>query len=867
MNPRTISLRLAGAGLGLLLIAGCSGTGRDVHQFSPIPKAHVGSEDLDPVQPRSVTDLLREADKEFQAANDSQEVGDREAALRHYTKMLELLLEADLDPGIFYSLRSEFENILDTSTEHAKLYDEHYNELFRPVTAAAGTYGPLQIPFPLPEPVLAEIEAIQSTYPKNFQAGLNRSSRYVPYLRAQMRQAGMPEELAYLAMIESMYIPKIDSRAGAGGMWQFMPGTGKQYNLRQDSYLDERYDWQKSTGAAIEYLQKLYTMFDGNWPLAISSYNMGENGILRLCEANGGDRDLWSLMRTPPAAERMPEETKKYYARFLATIIVASNPERYGFKPAYEAPEETIRIPVQGSYTLADLNKACGLETGTLERLNPQFIREMTPASGECQVSVPVASRHQFLANLKRLQSGTFEEAPVQLASAPVPAAAATRSAEAAEKETPRASSARSATHIVRRGETFGEIARKHRISQSALLKENGMKSANRIFAGQKLRIPGAPAAEPEVAAEPAPVQTAKVEESAAVQVAKVEAPAAEPAPAPKSEPAPADNPAPNAPTYKVAKGDTLYDIAKSNEVTVSELQKWNKLSSSSTLRVGDPLFVSDPTARTYHQVAPGENPSVIAARYKVSTDELLAWNGLSRNSLLRAGQKLAIYGKGAPAAPSPAKEDEPAVQVAAASEPEPTELTHRVAKGESPYSIAKRYGVNLDDLLAWNKLTTSDGLQVDQALIVRDPARIPGNPDPIDPVIALAAEEPAIEAGQPKGTTKVVHTVAKGDSPYSIAQKYKVKTDDVLSWNKLTKKSTLQVGDQCVVFVPGEKLAKNVASASSSSDTITHVVSSGHNPTTIAQRYGVKVSDLYKWNGWGEDHILKPGDKVTVHK
>ncbi|MCC6144171.1 MAG: LysM peptidoglycan-binding domain-containing protein [Candidatus Hydrogenedentes bacterium] len=867
MNRNAMSLRLAFGLIGLLLIAGCAGTGRDVHQFSPIPKAEVGSQSLDPVQPRSVTDLLREADKEFQAANVSQEGGDREAALRHYTKMLELLLEADLDPGIFYSLRSEFENILDTSTEHAKLYDDNYKHLFRP-GAVAGSYGPLQIPFPLPEPVLQEIEAIQQTYPKNFQAGLNRSSRYVPYLRAQFRQAGMPEELAYLAMIESMYIPKIDSRAGAGGMWQFMPSTAQRYDLRQDEYIDERYDWQKATASAIQYLQSLYTMFDGNWPLAISSYNMGENGIMRLCDGNGGERDLWKLLTVPPACEKMPEETKKYYARFLATIIVASNPERYGFTPAYEAPEETVRIPVQGSFTLADLNRVCGLEAGTLERLNPHLIREMTPAAGECQVSVPVASRHQFIASLKRLQSGEVPAmaAPVQVASAPAPAAPApSRSARAAKESSRKTPEANRTTHTVRRGETLGSIARKYKISNDDLLKENNLRSANRIFAGQKLRIPGSGDTKEDT---PAPAQ-------APVELAKATPPAA-PEPAPKAEPAPEPEdapksaPAPGAPAYTVEKGDTLYDIAKAHDVSVANLQKWNNFDKGASLRVGDKIYVSDPTARTYHEVASGENPSIIAAKYKVSTDDLLAWNNLSRNSLLRVGQKLAVFGSAPAPAAAPAPAPEPVQAAAPAPAADPAEVTHQVAKGESPYSIAKRYGVTLDDLLAWNKLTSSDGLQVGQSLVIRDPARVPDQPDAIDPSITLAADEPVREQGQPEGTTKVVHKVAKGDSPYSIAQQYKVKTDDVLGWNKLSKKSTLQVGDECIIYVPSEKLAKRSSSSSAApagAGTITHVVSSGHNPTNIAQRYGVKVSDLYKWNGWDKDHVLMPGDKVTVHK
>lgn len=126
-----------------------------------------------------------------------------------------------------------------------------------------------------------------------------------------------------------------------------MKATGRRYNMRIDDYVDERYDWQLATRTAIAYLQDLYAQFDGCWSLAVSAYNMGEGGLERVIAANGGERDLWKLLEMPTA---MQEETRKFYPKLLASIIVAKNPEKYGFTSSTQAPEDASRVPVRGCW-------------------------------------------------------------------------------------------------------------------------------------------------------------------------------------------------------------------------------------------------------------------------------------------------------------------------------------------------------------------------------------------------------------------------------------------------------------------------------------------------------------------------------------
>ena len=307
---------IAGAcclGFAVLLgaFSGCQSSPRSldqVVQFEPAPRASVGQQqELAPMDGRSVTELLREADRAFQLANEAQQQGDSEASVRYYSQMLQLLQAANLDPGIFYSVREEFGKVLDESARRANVYVQHQPRHVHSGGALGGT-GALHIPLPLPRRVIEEIEEIQRSYPRSFQIGLDRSHRYVPWIQEQLRQAGMPEELAYLAMVESQYNVKINSPAGAGGMWQFMRATGQRFDLRIDSHVDERYNWQSASLAAIRYLQALNQFFDGNWPLAISAYNMGEYGLERAIASNGGERDFWRLIEEGPAADRIKTE-------------------------------------------------------------------------------------------------------------------------------------------------------------------------------------------------------------------------------------------------------------------------------------------------------------------------------------------------------------------------------------------------------------------------------------------------------------------------------------------------------------------------------------------------------------------------------
>jgi len=821
---------------GTSQLLGCQGSSRamsQVHQFDPAPRAQVGTPPKElaprPVSRsnRPVVELLRAADKAYDAANKAQQRGNSEEALGHYTRMLELLAEANMDPSVFSSLRNEFSSLLEQEDVQFFAHQPRYQ---RPPDADG--YHALNIPFPLPERVLSEIEQIQKRYPRSFQIGLNRSQKYLPYIHEQLDKAGMPRDLAWIVMVESQFNEKIDSPAGAGGMWQFMKATGSRYHLRTDSYVDERYNWQSATHAAIGYLKHLYEFFDGDWPLAIAGYNMGEYGLQRAIDATGGERDFFRLIDTPPASNRIKEETKKYYPRFLATAIVARDPERYGFEVNPQQPEDCVRVPVTGVYALADLEKALECAPGTLVRLNPDLLHEVTPPGATYHIRVPRERQEIFMAALSQVPQTTPGR---QRPAAP---------AEPAAPQTVLAAQS-SHQHTVRRGETLSAIARRNNVSTQELVRVNNIRSASRLRAGQVLQIPGtARESAPEVvlAANPAPANVGgNARAQAAAEVA--------------------------AKRYTVRRGDTLYVIAQRHRVSIADLQRWNNLGKNSRIHPGATLLVSEPgsagasqapattvqasVAERVHEVRAGEYPGKIASDYGVAVNDLLAWNNLNRDSTLRIGDKLVIRGGTAGAA----------TQAAVAAAPD---RVHEVRSGEFLSKIASDYGVSVRDLRTWNNLS-SDNLRVGQKLSIQ------GGTQSATSSVVAASSPPAT----PAVAAKRVHEVRSGEFLGKIASDYGVSVRDLRAWNNLSSDS-LRVGQKLSIQggTQPAAAATTVASAAQAPAPAApapvkeefHEVRSGEFLGKIASTYNVSVRDLRAWNSLSSDN-LRVGQKLTIKR
>jgi membrane-bound lytic murein transglycosylase D len=312
---------------------------------------------------------------------------------------------------------------------------------------------------------------------------LERTGRYGPMIRAELRQRGMPEDLLYLALIESGLSSRAYSKAAASGMWQFIAETGRRYGLEVTAEVDDRRDPVKSTGAALTYLQELYDRF-GSWYLAAAAYNTGENRVGRIMRETfgterGTDAQFWEI------AHRLPRETRDYVPLMLAAGHIGKEPEKYGFTGLnHQDPLSYEVVWVPGGVELSAIARASGVAASEVKELNLHFMRDRTPPNRGSAVRIPAGTRVAFEAAFPEIHRAIRV---AQASPAPRQPAAA-RSASAPDARTAAAAGTR--THRVRAGETLTHISRRYGVSVAAIRGANGNIDPRRLRAGQALRIP-----------------------------------------------------------------------------------------------------------------------------------------------------------------------------------------------------------------------------------------------------------------------------------------------------------------------------------------------------------------------------------------
>ena len=221
-----------------------------------------------------------------------------------------------------------------------------------------------------------------------------KSIYYFPIFEQYLDAYDLPLELKYLAAVESALNPIAVSQSGAKGLWQFMFGTGQQYNLYINSYVDERYDPVKSTKAACAYLKDLYNTF-GDWDLALAAYNSGPGNVRKAIKRAGGETNYWQIR------EFLPKETSSYVPAFYATMYLFSHAEYHGIKPLKGELHyfETDTVHLKRSLTFSHINKVAGINMEVLKSFNPVYKKDLIPALGNRAMSLtlPISSLQQFL--------------------------------------------------------------------------------------------------------------------------------------------------------------------------------------------------------------------------------------------------------------------------------------------------------------------------------------------------------------------------------------------------------------------------------------------------------------------------------------
>jgi membrane-bound lytic murein transglycosylase D len=441
------------------------------------------------------------------------------------------------------------------------------------------------------EPAIDQQLAWFEHNPDYLERVFQRGQRYMYHIITEVEARGMPLEFALLPVVESAYEPFAYSSSRAAGLWQFIPGTGVRFGLKQNWWYDGRRDVIESTRAALDYLQALHDQFDGDWLLAIAAYNVGENTVQRELDYNrehGKPTDFWHLT--------LPAETRAYVPKLLAMKRLMAEPERYGLEFAV--------IPNEPYFAVIDTNSQIDLKiaaqlAGTsydeLVALNPGYNRWATDPDGPHRMLVPIDNADGFEAALKTLSLDDR---------------------------------VRYAVHEVARRETLATIAKQYGTSATVISKINDLK-AGKVSVGDILKIP-------EI--------SGQLPDKVMLAASRVDRPQTDLGGRKQRQI-----------VYRVRSGETLSSIARRHGIPVSTLARLNNIGTADALVKGQRLVIKasarryrdeggESGRRVLYTVRRGDTVYSISRQFQVSVPQLKTWNGLNQHHQIRAGQRIVMY-------------------------------------------------------------------------------------------------------------------------------------------------------------------------------------------------------------------------------
>jgi len=428
-------------------------------------------------------------------------------------------------------------------------------------------------------------------HPDYLDRVFTRAQRYLPYIVAELESRDLPMEIALLPIVESAFDPFAYSHGRAAGLWQLIPGTARRFGVRQNWWYDGRRDIVDSTRAALDYLAALHELMEGDWLLAIASYNSGEGNVLRAVKNNrkaGKPADFWNL--------RLSKETSAYVPRLMALVEIVREPDAHGIAlPALVDEPQFAAVDIEGQLDLALAAELAGLDLDTLSSYNAGVNRWATDPGGPHRLILPVGYEQEF---------------------------------EQALADVPTNERVRWQRHKVRNGETLSEIADQYHTTIAEVKAANNIRG-NMIRAGSHLMIP--------MASKPLATYS-KSADARREQIQNRERDG-------------------NRVEHTVASGESFWSIGRRYGVGTRELAAWNGMAPRDTLSIGQTLVVwtdrappsSAPTSmnltrKLHYTVRQGDSLYLIASRFRVSVSDLVRWNKIDKEKILRPGQRLTMY-------------------------------------------------------------------------------------------------------------------------------------------------------------------------------------------------------------------------------
>ncbi len=510
---------------------------------------------------------------------------------------------------------------------------------------------------------------------------LGEGKYYFPIFEEALDREGLPLELKYLPVIESALNPTARSRVGASGLWQFMAATGKMYDLEINSLVDERFDPHKSTDAAVKYLKSLYSKYN-DWNLVIAAYNCGPGNVDKAIRRSGGLTDYWSIYPF------LPRETRGYVPIFIAATYIMNYYQAHGIEPSVGTkPASMDSVVINKNLHFQQISEVLNIPIDDIRRYNPQFKDDMIPGEYKgYSLNLPMDKLTAFIDK----EESVFAYKPEQFLNRRKVAGLDVVGSGSS-------SNTKTITHRVRKGDSLTKIANRYGVSSAQIKSWNGL-SSNRLSVGRRLKIYRniAPAAESTTFNTELASNTSNVEIEGKYTGTPIEG----------SGPTVEKQAKTTTTYYKIRKGDTWSKIAQKNNVSISDIKKWNnirnnKLIAGKTLKIQKIEYVEIPVVEEPKLTEPELAYVEIDSTFTIEVfDDYL--------------KKVEMDGRTFPRIDISSTDETPSRKKA-----DDTKLIyHKVKIGETITQIAARYNVSLKDIITWNKLSSSMA-KVGQRLLI----------------------------------------------------------------------------------------------------------------------------------------------------